>query len=93
MVERVSVQALVPVLAALGVETTGEHPRETQRGQCIGPRGFALRRNVQYAMMIHMMTYRRHMKQKRCVQVTATQPLVVPGLIWWVDTYRGGPCR
>ncbi len=32
-------------------------------------------------------------KPKRCVQVTATQPLVVPGLVWWVDTYRGGPCR
>ncbi|MCS3442826.1 hypothetical protein [Microbacterium phyllosphaerae] len=32
-------------------------------------------------------------KPKRCVQVTATQPLVVLGLIWWVDTYRGGPCR
>lgn len=30
---------------------------------------------------------------KRCVQVTATQPYVVPGLVWWVDTYRGGPCR
>ncbi len=27
------------------------------------------------------------------VQVTATQPYVVPGLVWWVDTYRGGPCR
>lgn len=30
---------------------------------------------------------------KRCVQVTATQPYVFPGLVWWVDTYRGGPCR
>lgn len=30
---------------------------------------------------------------KRCVQITATQPYVVPGLAWWVDTYRGGPCR
>jgi hypothetical protein len=30
---------------------------------------------------------------KRCVQITATQPIVVPGLIWWVDTYTGGPCR
>lgn len=25
------------------------------------------------------------------VQVTATQPYVVPGLVWWVDTYRGVP--
>ncbi len=30
---------------------------------------------------------------KRCAHVTATQPYVVPGLPWWVDTYRGGPCR
>ncbi|WP_223623994.1 hypothetical protein [Microbacterium sp. EST19A] len=30
---------------------------------------------------------------KRCVQVTATSPIVIPGLFWWVDTYRGGPCR
>ncbi|MGN6219528.1 MAG: hypothetical protein ACTHNQ_08490 [Microbacterium sp.] len=30
---------------------------------------------------------------KRCVQITATMPYVVPGLIWWVDTYSGGPCR
>lgn len=27
------------------------------------------------------------------VQVTATQPYAVGGLVWWVDTYRGGPCR
>lgn len=32
-------------------------------------------------------------RPKKCVQVTATQPYVVPGLVWWVDTYRGGPCR
>lgn len=32
-------------------------------------------------------------RPKRCVQVTATQPMIVPGLLWWVDTYRGGPCR
>lgn len=32
-------------------------------------------------------------KPKRCVQVTATSPIVIPGLYWWVDTYRGGPCR
>lgn len=30
---------------------------------------------------------------KRCVQITATQPYVWPGLVWWVDTYTGGPCR
>ncbi|MCW3493606.1 hypothetical protein [Microbacterium sp. SSM24] len=30
---------------------------------------------------------------KRCVQITATYPYLTPGLIWWVDTYRGGPCR
>lgn len=30
---------------------------------------------------------------KRCVQVTATSPVIIPGLYWWVDTYRGGPCR
>ncbi|MFJ4253937.1 hypothetical protein [Microbacterium sp. NPDC090003] len=29
---------------------------------------------------------------KKCVQVTATQPMVVPGMVWWVDTYAGGPC-
>ncbi len=29
----------------------------------------------------------------QCVQVTATQPYVVPTLIWWVDQYSGGPCR
>lgn len=32
-------------------------------------------------------------RPKKCVQVTATQPYVVPGLVWWVDTYSGGPCR
>lgn len=32
-------------------------------------------------------------RPKRCVQVTATQPYVVPGLAWWVDPYRGGPRR
>lgn len=32
-------------------------------------------------------------KPKRCVQITATQPYVFPGLVWWVDTYSGGPCR
>ena len=32
-------------------------------------------------------------KPKKCVQVTATQPIVIPGLYWWVDTYSGGPCR
>lgn len=32
-------------------------------------------------------------KPKRCVQVTATQPYVVLGLYWWVDTYSGGSCR
>ena len=32
-------------------------------------------------------------RPKKCVQVTATQPYIVPGLVWWVDTYRGGPCR
>lgn len=32
-------------------------------------------------------------RPKKCVQVTATQPYVIPGLVWWVDTYRGGPCR
>lgn len=30
---------------------------------------------------------------KRCVQVTATQPYIYPGVLWWVDTYSGGPCR
>lgn len=30
---------------------------------------------------------------KRCVQVTATSPGITPGIIWWVDTYAGGPCR
>lgn len=30
---------------------------------------------------------------KRCVQVTATSPVIIPGIYWWVDTYRGGPCR
>lgn len=30
---------------------------------------------------------------KKCVQVTATQPMVVPGMVWWVDTYAGGPCK
>lgn len=30
---------------------------------------------------------------KRCVQVTATNPGIIPGIIWWVDTYAGGPCR
>lgn len=30
---------------------------------------------------------------KRCVQITATQPYVVPGMYWWVDQYTGGPCR
>lgn len=28
----------------------------------------------------------------RCVQVTATQPMVVPGVIWWVDQYSVWPC-
>lgn len=32
-------------------------------------------------------------RPKRCVQVTATSPMIVPGLFWWVDTYAGGPCR
>lgn len=32
-------------------------------------------------------------KPKKCVQVTATQPIVIPGMYWWVDTYSGGPCR
>ncbi|MCK2035264.1 hypothetical protein KZC51_03865 [Microbacterium sp. SSW1-49] len=32
-------------------------------------------------------------KPKRCVQVTATSPIVIPGLVWWVDTYSGGACR
>lgn len=30
---------------------------------------------------------------KRCVQITATYPYVISGMYWWVDTYRGGPCR
>lgn len=30
---------------------------------------------------------------KKCVQVTATQPMVVPGMVWWVDTYSGGSCK
>lgn len=30
---------------------------------------------------------------KRCVQITATQPYIYPGVLWWVDTYSGGPCR
>ncbi|WP_374316152.1 hypothetical protein [Microbacterium sp.] len=30
---------------------------------------------------------------KRCVQITATQPYIVVGLYWWVNTYSGGPCR
>jgi len=30
---------------------------------------------------------------KKCVQITATQTYVTAGLIWWVDQYRGGPCR
>lgn len=32
-------------------------------------------------------------KPKRCVQITATQPFVVPALVWWVDTYTGGYCK
>lgn len=32
-------------------------------------------------------------KPKRCVQITATSPIVIPGLVWWVDTYSGGSCR
>jgi hypothetical protein len=32
-------------------------------------------------------------KPKRCVQITATQPFVVPSLVWWVDTYKGGYCK
>ena len=32
-------------------------------------------------------------KPKRCVQVTSTSPIIIPGIYWWVDTYAGGPCR
>lgn len=30
---------------------------------------------------------------KRCVQVTASSPVIIPGIYWWVDNYSGGPCR
>lgn len=32
-------------------------------------------------------------KPKRCVQITATSPVIIPGIYWWVDTYSGGRCR
>lgn len=32
-------------------------------------------------------------KPKKCVQITATSPIIIPGLIWWVDTYSGGNCK
>jgi hypothetical protein len=30
---------------------------------------------------------------KKCVQITATVPYVVPGIVWWVDQFSGGVCR
>lgn len=30
---------------------------------------------------------------KRCVQVTATNTYTPVNIVWWVDTYSGGPCR
>lgn len=32
-------------------------------------------------------------KPKRCVQVTGTNTYSPLNVVWWVDTYRGGPCR
>lgn len=30
---------------------------------------------------------------KRCVQITATNTFTPANVVWWVDTYRGGPCK
>ncbi|PVE94122.1 hypothetical protein [Microbacterium sp. TPD7012] len=30
---------------------------------------------------------------KRCVQITATNTYSAANIIWWVDTYAGGPCK
>lgn len=32
-------------------------------------------------------------KPKRCVQVTGTNTFSAASVVWWVDTYRGGPCK
>lgn len=30
---------------------------------------------------------------KRCVQITGTNTYTPANIVWWVDTYRGGPCK